>query len=137
MSDHPAGAYDRPSASRILGGIAAAGLFGAAPDRPRPAARIPYTSEPLAPEPGSHLTAPQLDYLHSAMRPCRPEQVSSATERIGWTDSAGLANVGHCGPSQLGPVVPIAVREAVLALWERLAVRPAAVLEPRDAAVLT
>ncbi len=116
-------AYDRQAASRILAELAGAGLFGAV-DRRGPVT-IGYTATPLHPEAGSHLTGPQLAYLGSFMRPCEPGQVTSATHQIAWTDSDGVANVGHYGPSGLGAVVPVAVRETVLTLWRELAAGPA------------
>ena len=55
------------------------------------------------------------------MQPCPAGFVTSATERVTWNDSDGIPNVGHAGPSSLGPVVPIAARETTLALWRALA----------------
>jgi copper chaperone CopZ len=121
----PSGSYDRDHASRILAELAAPGLFVADPE-PSPfaapgAAPVRYTASPLVPEPGSHLTFSQLYYLETFMKPCRPEQVTSATHRITWTDSAGVPNTGHTGPGPLGALVPVAVRETVLSLWRSLA----------------
>ena len=75
----------------------------------------------MAAEPGSHLTLSQRLYLQRFMRPGEPHHVSSATYRITWTDSDGVLNTGHYGPSELGPIVPIVVRETTLALWRDLA----------------
>jgi copper chaperone CopZ len=111
--------YDRAAAARILGRLAAPGLF--APAELGGARRIGYTASALTPEPGARLTLSQRLYLERFMAPCRPDQVISATHRITWTDSEGIPNTGHYGPSQLGPIVPIVAREAVLALWRGLA----------------
>jgi len=54
------------------------------------------------------------------MRPCPEALVTSATHRVTWHDSEGIPNVAHCGPSSLGPAVPIAARETTLALWRAL-----------------
>jgi copper chaperone CopZ len=115
--------YDRQAASRILAELAAAGLF-TSPSPPRQT-RIDYAVAPVEPEPGSHLTPAQIAYLRSYMQPCTSDQVTSATHRIRWDDSDGIPNAGYFGPSSLGPVVPIAVRETTLALWRDLAVSPA------------
>lgn len=111
--------YDRRGASRVLAELAQPGLFApAAPARPR---HIEYTSTPLTPEPGHRLTVSQRMYLERFMRPCRPDQVTTATHRITWTDSHGIPNTGHFRDDGLGPIMPIAAREAVLELWDRLA----------------
>ncbi|WP_280230123.1 heavy-metal-associated domain-containing protein [Nocardia cyriacigeorgica] len=111
--------YDRRGASRVLAELAQPGLFAAAaPARPR---HIEYTSTALTPEPGHHLTVSQRMYLERFMRPCRPDQVTTATHRITWTDSHGIPNTGHYRDDGLGPIMPIATREAVLELWDRLA----------------
>ncbi|NUS42547.1 MAG: heavy-metal-associated domain-containing protein [Mycobacteriaceae bacterium] len=119
------GHYDRAAASGVLARLAAPGLFasGAAPadDVLGPPRLIRYVAHPLSPEPGSALTLSQRLYLERFMRPCRPDQITSATHRITWTDSDGVPCTGHYGPSSLGPVVPIAAREALLALWRGLA----------------
>lgn len=112
------GRYDRRGASRVLAELAKPGLFAAAaPPRPR---RIEYTSTPLTPEPGRHLTVSQRMYLERFMRPCRADQVTTATHRLTWTDSHGIPNTGHYRDDGLGPIMPIAAREAVLELWDRL-----------------
>jgi copper chaperone CopZ len=111
--------YDRRGASRVLAELAQPGLFAAAPPaRPR---HIDYTSTALTPEPGHQLTVSQRMYLERFMRPCRPDQVTTATHRITWTDSHGIPNTGHYRDDGLGPIMPIAAREAVLELWDRLA----------------
>ncbi|GAA1671262.1 heavy-metal-associated domain-containing protein [Fodinicola feengrottensis] len=115
--------YDRQAASRILAGLAATGLFAPIGETGRQ--RIAYAEVELRPEPDSHLTFAQLGYLQAYMRPCSPEQVTSATHRISWDDSEGIPNSGHYGPSGFGPIVPIAVRETVLHLWRELAASPA------------
>lgn len=110
--------YDRRAASRVLAALARPGMFGRiAPPAP---ARIGYTHTAIHPEPGSHLTLSQRMYLERFMPPCRPDQVTSATHRITWTDSDGIPNTGHIRTGGLGPIVPIATREAVLALWRAL-----------------
>lgn len=111
--------YDRRAAASVLAALARPGLF----DRltPTDATHIDYTLAVMRPESGSHLTLSQRMYLESFMRPCRPDQVTSATHRIAWTDSDGIPNTGHIRADGLGPIVPIATREAVLALWHALA----------------
>ena len=117
--------YDRAAASRILAGLAFPGLFG--PGGPVAVEflggerDIDYRLAPLVPAAGSHLTASQRRYLTSFMRPCPESMVTSATHRVTWHDSEGIPNVAHCGPSSLGPVVPITARETTLALWHALA----------------
>ncbi len=122
----PAEGYDRLAASRVLAELAFPGLLPS-PDGPVDAAfsgpprQIQYRTAALVPEPGSHLTLPQQTYRQSFMRPCPAGFVTSATERVSWNDSDGIPNVGHAGPSSLGPVVPIVARETTLALWRALA----------------
>ncbi|WP_431951227.1 heavy-metal-associated domain-containing protein [Nocardia lijiangensis] len=132
--------YDRRAASRVLAGLAQPGLFGEVPV-PAVPRRIEFTCAAMAPEENSHLTYSQRLYLERFMRPCRPHQVTSATHRIAWTDSDGIPNTGHFRSDGLGPLVPIAVRETVLALWHALRadaalVRRAECVGPRDRAVL-
>ncbi|WP_067687383.1 heavy-metal-associated domain-containing protein [Nocardia jejuensis] len=110
--------YDRRAASRVLAVLARPGLCAGA--QAPPARRIEYTCAPLRTEPGSHLTLSQRLYLERFMRPCRADQVTSATHRIAWTDSDGIPNTGHFHIGGLGPLVPIAMRETVLALWHAL-----------------
>lgn len=110
--------YDRRAASRILAELARPGLFAAR--EPGRARRIEYTSTPIRPETGSHLTVSQRLYLQRFMRPCRADEVTSATHRLTWTDSDGVPNTGHYRVDGLGPVVPIVMRETVLALWRAL-----------------
>ena len=117
--------YDRTAASRVLAGLAFPGLFPPAglegTEFLGARRRIDYRLTPLVPVPGSHLTATQQRYLTSFMQPCPPTLVTSATHRVTWTDSDGVPNVAHAGPSSLGPVVPIVARETTLALWRALA----------------
>jgi copper chaperone CopZ len=117
--------YDRAAAAAVLARLAAPGLFGPtgvlAAATLGPPRRIGFTAAAMTPEPGSHLTLSQRLYLERFMQPCRPEQVVSATTRVGWTDSDGIPNTGHIMADGLGAVVPIAVRETVLALWRALA----------------
>ncbi|MBB5916337.1 copper chaperone CopZ [Nocardia transvalensis] len=131
--------YDRRAASRVLAGLARPGLFAEAPG-PVPR-RIEYTCAPVRSEPNSHLTLSQRLYLERFMRPCRADQVTSATHRIAWTDSDGIPNTGHFHAGGLGAIVPIAMREAVLRLWHALASDTAladriSAIGPRDLAVL-
>lgn len=125
--------YDRRAASRILAELAAPGLFGEIAVAPR---QIEYTVSPMQPEPEGHLTFSQRLYLERYMQPCRPDAVTSATHRIEWTDSDGIPNTGHFGPSDLGPIVPIAARETTLALWHSLRTPPISALDAADRAVL-
>lgn len=110
--------YDRRGAARILSALARPGLFGTT--APRPARRFEYTATALQPEPGSHLTFSQRLYLEQFMRPCRAGEVTSATHRMTWIDSAGIPNTGFYREDGFGPLVPVATREAVLVLWEQL-----------------
>ncbi|WP_422742597.1 heavy-metal-associated domain-containing protein [Micromonospora sp. WMMD754] len=114
--------YDRAGASRILADLAGSDLFPTVPWAAPPP--VSFRSHRLATEPGSHLTLSQRLYLERFMRPCTPAEVTSATHRITWTDSAGVPNTGHFVDGGLGPVVPIAVRETTLALWRRLDANP-------------
>ncbi|AYF75350.1 copper chaperone [Nocardia yunnanensis] len=131
--------YDRRAASRVLAALARPGL--GAPAVLPPPRRLEYTCAALTPEPGSHLTMSQRLYLERFMRPCRADQVTSATHRIAWTDSDGIPNTGHFRAGGLGPIVPIAMRETVLVLWHALRADTAlaqrmSALSPREKAVL-
>ncbi|MEV0296873.1 heavy-metal-associated domain-containing protein [Nocardia sp. NPDC050710] len=137
-SDNPR--YDRRAASRVLAGLAHPGLFEGPLVAPEPR-RIEFTCTALRTEPNSHLTYSQRLYLDRFMRPCLPYQVTSATHRIAWTDSDGIPNTGHYRADGLGPIVPIAMREAVLVLWHALNANTTlaqriAALGPREHAVL-
>ncbi|WP_280441672.1 heavy-metal-associated domain-containing protein [Nocardia brasiliensis] len=132
--------YDRRAASRVLAGLAQPGLFSTPVPLPGPR-RFEYTCTALHTEPNSHLTYSQRLYLERFMRPCRPYQVTSATHRITWTDSDGIPNTGHFRADGLGPLVPIAMRETVLALWHAFEANTAfaervSALGPREHAVL-
>jgi copper chaperone CopZ len=132
--------YDRRAASRVLAELARPGLFAAA-RTPTATTHIDYTCATMRSEPNSHLTLSQRMYLERFMRPCRPDQVTSATHRIAWTDTDGIPNTGHFHARGLGPIVPIAMREAVLVLWHALAADPAlaervSALAERDRTVL-
>jgi copper chaperone CopZ len=111
--------YDRSAAARVLARVLAD--VDLQPDRWLPASR--WRVEPsltaMVRAPQSHLTTAQLSYLESGMRPCPPELVTSATDRVMWHDSDGVLNVAHCGP--FGPIVPIVARETVLVLRRALA----------------
>ncbi|MGW5381909.1 heavy-metal-associated domain-containing protein [Nocardia sp. NPDC003963] len=110
--------YDRRAAARILAELARPGLFAA--HRAVDVTRIEYTATELRAEPGSHLTFSQRLYLERFMRPCRAAEVTSATHRMTWVDSAGIPNTGFYRADALGPLVPIATREALLALWRAI-----------------
>ncbi|WP_084486617.1 heavy-metal-associated domain-containing protein [Nocardia sienata] len=110
--------YDRRATARILAELARPGLFAA--HRPAAAVRIEYTATELRPEPGGHLTFSQRLYLERFMRPCAADAVTSASHRMTWVDSAGVPNTGFYRDDGLGPLVPIATREAVLALWRSI-----------------
>ncbi|MGW6334743.1 heavy-metal-associated domain-containing protein [Nocardia rhamnosiphila] len=110
--------YDRRATARILAELARPGLF--ADQRPAGTVRVEYTATALRPETGSHLTFSQRLYLERFMRPCPADAVTSATHRMTWTDSAGIPNTGFYRDDGPGPLVPIATREAVLALWRSI-----------------
>ncbi|MDO3646512.1 heavy-metal-associated domain-containing protein [Nocardia mangyaensis] len=139
MGTSPAPHYDRRGASEVLARLAAPGLF-AATETAAPA-RITVRVKALQPEADSHLTQSQRMYLERFMRPCRPEQVTSATHRITWTDSAGVPNTGYFHTAGTGPALAVVARETVLALWRSLAdaglPERATDLPVRDQAVLT
>lgn len=111
--------YDRRAASRVLARLAAPGLFAAT--EPAPVTRITYRARALQPESGAGLTQSQRMYLERFMRPCRPDQVTSATHRLTWTDSAGIPNTGYFHTAGAGPELAVLARETVLALWHSLA----------------
>lgn len=110
--------YDRRAASRILAELARPGLFTTTTTTS--ARTIVVTRTPMRPEPGARLTLSQRLYLEAFMAPCRAEQITTATHRITWTDSDGIPNTGHIRSPGLGPIVAVAVRETVLALWHSL-----------------
>ncbi|MEV5646938.1 heavy-metal-associated domain-containing protein [Nocardia sp. NPDC052254] len=110
--------YDRRAASRILADLARPGLSRTATTTgPRP---VTVTRTPMRPEPGARLTLSQRLYLEAFMSPCRADQVTTATHRITWTDSDGIPNTGHIREPGLGAIMPVAVRETVLAMWHSL-----------------
>lgn len=131
--------YDRRAASRVLARLAAPGLFAAT--QPPPSVRIMFRANALQPETGSALTQSQRMYLERFMRPCRPDQVTSATHRLTWTDSAGIPNTGYFHTAGAGPELAVLARETVLALWHSLATSSlparAAALSAHDQGVLT
>ncbi|MFE3542870.1 heavy-metal-associated domain-containing protein [Nocardia sp. NPDC059177] len=138
MGPSPAPHYDRRAVSRILSRLAAPGLF--TPTEARLPMRIMVRATALRPEAGKTLTESQRLYLERFMRPCRPEQVTSATHRITWTDSAGIPNTGYFHTAGAGPELAVLAREAVLTLWRELAASAlaerAAALPAGDQAVL-
>lgn len=111
--------YDRAATARILAALTGPGLFAGEPPEREPTP-VRYRAVPLRPEPGSHLTLSQRLYLERFLRPCRPEQVTSATHRITWTDAEGVGNTGHVHAEGPGAIVPVAARAAYLALWQRV-----------------
>ncbi|WP_410877174.1 heavy-metal-associated domain-containing protein [Nocardia sp. A7] len=119
MGTPPVQHYDRRAASRVLARLAAPGLFAAT--EPPPPVCITLRATALRPEPNSALTLPQRMYLERFMRPCRPDQVTSATHRLTWTDSAGIPNTGYFHTAGAGPELAVIARETVLALWHSLA----------------
>ncbi|MFD3747797.1 heavy-metal-associated domain-containing protein [Nocardia sp. NPDC058633] len=131
--------YDRRAASRVLAGLAAPGLFATTdpPDR----ARITVRATALQFETGATLTQSQRMYLERFMRPCRPDQVRSATHRLTWTDSAGIPNTGYFHTAGAGPELAVIARETVLALWHSLSASGiaarAAALSAHDRRVLS
>ncbi|MEU6559632.1 heavy-metal-associated domain-containing protein [Nocardia nova] len=110
--------YDRRAASRILAELARPGLFTTA--TPAPPRTVTVTRTPVRPETGARLTVSQRLYLEAFMAPCRADQVTTATHRVTWTDSDAIPNTGHIRDPGLGAIVPVAVRETVLALWRSL-----------------
>lgn len=134
MGTSPAHHYDRRAASRVLARLAAPGLF--TDPEPATATRISVRVTALRPEAGSHLTQSQRMYLERFMRPCQPEQVTSATHRIIWTDSAGVPNTGYFRTAGAGPELAVLAREAVLTLWRTLTVGQDAALTADERAVL-
>lgn len=122
-SDEAAGdqasGYDRTAAARVLAGLAAGGLF---PENitVEGERQVEYTATPLRLENDSTLTLSQRLYLEQFMAPCPAEHITSATHRMTWTDSSGVPNVSYFHADGLGPLVPIATREAVLVLWREL-----------------
>lgn len=111
--------YDRAAAAQVLTEALAPALAALrSVDDPPPWTADPQLT-PLVPDPGSHLTAIQLDYLRTEMRPCSPELVRSATHKVLWSDSDGIVNVAHTGA--LGAVVPMVARETTLVLRRALA----------------
>ncbi|GGK34876.1 heavy-metal-associated domain-containing protein [Nocardia camponoti] len=124
--------YDRRAAAKLLASVAARGLFS--PRKPVVPVSLSYRASALTPEPGSALTQSQRLYLAGFMRPCSPDQVTSATHRITWTDSAGIPNTGYYRVGGAGPELSLLVRETILALWDSLAVEGA--ISDVDRAVL-
>ena len=117
-STETAARYHRRTAAQILAELARPGLFR--PTAARPTRRFEYIATELLPEPGTHLTFSQRLYLERFMRPCTAGEVTSATHRMTWTDSAGIPNTGFYRDDGFGPQIPIAAREAVLVLWEQI-----------------
>ena len=112
--------YDRAAAARILAEVLPLADLAAGQQLPAPA-RVVARLTPLVTASGSHLTAAQDDHLRTDLPGCPPELVTSATHRVLWNDSGGAVNVAHCGPSGLGPLVPVVARETSLVLWRLLA----------------
>lgn len=138
MAMPPAQHYDRRAASQILARLAVPEIL-AATETAAPL-RISFRSSVLRPEQGGTLTQSQRMYLERFMRPCRPDQVTSATHRITWTDSAGVPNTAYYHRAGAGPALAVVARETVLALWRSLAEsglsERARALSPDERAVL-
>lgn len=108
----PAGRTDRAATARLLTEIAfdlfdGQAIAGGAP------IRLGCHMEPVG-----NMTDEQSEFLRTRLGDCRPGLVTTATNRVTWTDSAGISNVAYAGA--LGAVVPVVAREATLALWARL-----------------
>lgn len=108
----PAGRTDRAATARLLTEIAfdlfdGQAIAGGAP------IRLGCQMEPVG-----NMTDEQSEFLRTRLGDCRPGLVTTATNRVTWTDSAGISNVAYAGA--LGAVVPVVAREATLALWARL-----------------
>ncbi|RZU10228.1 copper chaperone CopZ [Kribbella rubisoli] len=128
MAGLPGGRYDRAAASRVLAEVAGRAAFGQVG-----LGGVRRLEPEVVPLDGQ-LSAPQLEYVDQRMRPCPPALVVSATSKVSWRDSGGVANVAHCGP--LGPIVPVVAREATLAMWQALVGLDAAALTDDDRAVM-
>ncbi|MEV4264643.1 heavy-metal-associated domain-containing protein [Kribbella sp. NPDC049584] len=128
MAGLPGGRYDRAAAARVLAEVAGPVASGQA------SLGGPRRLEPEVVPLDGRLSAAQLEYVHSRMRPCPPGLVVSAASKVSWRDSGGVANVAHCGP--LGPIVPVVAREATLAMWQAFAGSGAAALTDDDRAVM-
>ncbi|WP_405179255.1 heavy-metal-associated domain-containing protein [Nocardia sp. NBC_01377] len=118
MSDDAIAHYDRATASRVLAELGGSDRFLAEVDVP--ATLVEYHAVPMEFDGDETLTLSQRLYLERFMRPCRPEEVTSATHRVTWLDEDGVANTGHFHADGLGPIVPIAARGACLALSRAL-----------------
>lgn len=117
--------YDRSAAAAIIARLVHPDLLGEPGPDPLGEPRvITYRSVPLVPARRSHLTPAQRKYLTKCMKPCRADQVTSASHRLSWVDSEGTPNVGYFGPEGFGPAVPIVAREALIALWRALDADP-------------
>ena len=128
MAGLPGGRYDRAAAARVLAEAAGPVAFG------QVGLGGPRRLEPEVVPLDGQLTAPQLEYVQSRMRPCPPALVVSAASKVSWRDSGGVANVAHCGP--LGPIVPVVAREATLAMWHAFAGSGPAALTDDERAVM-
>ena len=128
MAGLPGGRYDRAAAARVLAEAAGPVAFG------QVGLGGPRRFEPEVVPLDGQLTAPQLEYVQSRMRPCPPALVVSAASKVSWRDSGGVANVAHCGP--LGPIVPVVAREATLAVWQAFAGSGPAALTDDERAVM-
>ncbi|GAA5049538.1 heavy-metal-associated domain-containing protein [Nocardia callitridis] len=115
--------YDRNAAATIVAALAYPDLFPT-PSLTFTPRRFDYTSTEIRPEPGGQLTLSQRLYLERFMRPCTPEQVTTASHRLTWNDSAGVPNTGHYRVGGLGPAVPIVAREAARVLWATIDTDP-------------
>src|SRR4051794_28740375 len=109
MAGLPGGRYDRAAAARVLAEVAGPGAFG------QVGLGGPRRLEPEVVPLDGQLTAPQLEYVNSRMRPCPPALVVSAASKVSWRDSGGGADVAHCGP--LRPIVPGGAPGGAPAMW--------------------
>ncbi|WP_427893413.1 heavy-metal-associated domain-containing protein [Kribbella sp. GL6] len=113
----PDGGYDRLAAAQVLARVA--GELPAIDHLPPPF-EVAVDLTPLAPSPDSHLTPAQLRYVQTALQPCTPADITTATHRLSWQDSTGTPNISHCTPTTSGPAagagVAVVAREVVLLL---------------------
>src|ERR1700733_5783031 len=106
--ESPVEGYDRVAASGVLASLAFPGLFSRAGAVDAVflggRRRVGYRATPLIAAPGSHLTSAQRAHLPPFTHPCRAARLTTRLQRVTCTDSAGLPNVAHAGPSSLGVV---------------------------------
>jgi copper chaperone CopZ len=104
---------DRRGAAETLGQLAPAIVGEPLAEVPRPQ-RIEFARTPI--EVGDNgLTDWQDEYRVAYMQPCPAELLTSAPYRLTWKDSLGVVNQSYFADA-LGPIVPVAAREAELRL---------------------